>query len=442
MLKSQCSEVIFLPLAVCLHYHNRNRMKQASFIIILLSISAFSEPVVLSGEMLPELLGKPVQSLRVLDSDENAIPFQVDEVTSQGEYVLFEGDKPNSSSGNGVLDKQDEIVFLRKDADPAVSRFEEENKGMVVRVGEGKAKRAVYVRADSSIPLSDVTYIEYNDSKQHISTPFYYATFGRNRFHFTDAGVKDIKTGRFIHLTNELRVEILLKALWGLVPIKYSEENVICLVQRYKCGPVRLIRRGDFHLNLGLGVKGSKASVNQICYPQMVKVPVRLHVPFRFRTLFSEAFLEMTPVLRETGSSFRFSIPSENLQVPLSGNAADTLYPFIPDGKFFTVHENGAGYGWLLQTSMDKSSIDGSGFVFRKPSGRGGYAECGYRLTVKDVPKGYYFITNWVVFPNGSFSDLLKNGRSLKSPVTISVGDRTFSNRLTSVLLSQKGKRR
>ncbi|MFP4014336.1 MAG: hypothetical protein ACLFVQ_09650 [Chitinispirillaceae bacterium] len=415
-------------------------MKQAFFIIILVSISAFSEPVVLSGDMLPEMLGEPVQSLRVLDSDENAIPFQVDEVTSEGEYVLFEGDKPNSASGNGVLDKQDEIVFLLEDGDTAVSRFDEKSEGVVVRMGEGKSQRAVYVRSDGSIPLSDVSYIKYDDSKQHITTPFYYATFGRNRFHFTDAGVKDTRTGKFIHLTNELRVEILLKALWGLVPIRYSEENVVCLVQRYKCGPVRLIRRGDFHLNLGLGVKGSKASVNQICYPQMVKVPVRLHVPFRFRTLFSEAFLEMTPVLRETGSSFSFSVPSEDMRVPLSQNAADTLYPFIPDGKFFTVHENGAGYGWLLQTSMDASFIDGSGFVLRKPSKRDGYAECGYRLTVNDVPKGYYSITNWVVFPNGSYSDLLRNGRSLKSPVIISVDDRTFSSRLTSRLPHKRGK--
>ncbi|MFW6245154.1 MAG: hypothetical protein ACOC36_04625, partial [Fibrobacterota bacterium] len=158
-------------------------MKQAFFIIILVSISAFSEPVVLSGDMLPEMLGEPVQSLRVLDSDENAIPFQVDEVTSEGEYVLFEGDKPNSASGNGVLDKQDEIVFLLEDGDTAVSRFDEKSEGVVVRMGEGKSQRAVYVRSDGSIPLSDVSYIKYDDSKQHITTPFYYATFGRNRFH-------------------------------------------------------------------------------------------------------------------------------------------------------------------------------------------------------------------------------------------------------------------
>ncbi|MFP4164152.1 MAG: hypothetical protein ACLFQB_07435 [Chitinispirillaceae bacterium] len=408
-----------------------NRIYYSLFLILFFNVLVYSEPIVLNGKMLPDLIGEPVRSIRVLDSKGKVIPFQIDEVTPEGEYVLNQGDKPNGADGNGVFDKQDEIVFLWKDADTAGFRPAEKKREVLAVVEREGNSRAVMLRVDSSVPLSKKRYIEYNDSKQFINTPYYYADFGKDRFHFTRAGVKNFKTGEYIHLTNELRVKILLKALWGLVPIRYSEENVVCLVRRYKCGPVRLIRRGDFHLNLGLGVKGSKASVNQICYPQMVKVPVRLHVPFRFRTFFSQAFLEMTPVIRKTGSSFKFTVPSGNLSIPFSQGSADTLFHSIPDGKFFTVHKNGTGYGWLLQSTIKKSFLKGSGFVFRKPSRRSGYADCGYHLTVKDVPKGYYYITNWVVFSGGSYSNLLENYRSLKSAASIEINGRTHSNRLS-----------
>ena len=102
-----------------------------------------------------------------------------------------------------------------------------------------------------------------------------------------------------------MRVKIYLRALWGLLPITYSENNIVCEVKRFKVGPIRLIRRGDFHLNLGLWMKGSHAAVNQLCYPDMVKVPVYVHVPIRFNSFFSRAYIEMTPVIHEQARNYK-----------------------------------------------------------------------------------------------------------------------------------------
>ncbi len=396
-------------------------------LVCFLSKAIHSEPIVLNGEMVPELLGKPLSSIKVLDLQGRAIPFQIDEVTKDGEYVLDAGEHPNEKLSNGLLDPQDEIAFLFEDC--ADFSGSESDSGKVI-ISRGGRRKAVIIRSDQNIALNSASYMEYDHLKQILKTPFYYAAFGKDRFHFTKAGVKDFQKNAFIHLTNELRIEILLKALWGMVPIRYSEENVVCTVRRYKCGPIRLIRRGDFHLSLGLGVKGSKAAVNQICYPQLVKVPVFVHVPFRFRTLFSEAYIEMTPVITDAGSDCVFSVPSDRLEFPLRAENSDTLCLSVPENKLFTVHNSQSGYGWILQTSMDHTLLEGSGFIFRKPSSRKGYAECGYRLTVRDIPKGYYQIVNWVLFSDGSYSGLLEDSRSLQKPALIESDKKSYSNRL------------
>ena len=90
-------------------------MFSACIVLILSTVTLlFSEPIVLTGAMFPKLLGKPIDQIRIIDHTGNAIPFQIDEVTPDNEYVCPMGKEPNS--GNGKLDAADEIVFLRDDA--------------------------------------------------------------------------------------------------------------------------------------------------------------------------------------------------------------------------------------------------------------------------------------------------------------------------------------
>jgi len=370
-------------------------------VLTFFAAPAGASPVIITGKELPHLLGKPIASIRVLDLSGKVIPFQIDEVTDDGEYILDMGEQPNAGMSTGLLDERDEIVFLWEDANRVPGPGTAPNG--LVRLTRGKESRAALIRLDPSLPLSDKRYMEYDHRTQRVVTPYYYADFAKDRFHFVRAGVMDFGAGKYLDLTNELRVEILLRTLFGLVPIRYTEENIVCLVRRYKAGPIRLIRRGDFHLNLGLGVKGSRAAVNQVCYPQAVKVPVYVNLPIRFRTLFGQAHIEMTPVIREAGRSFTFAAPARDIAVPIDGPAIDTLYAAIPAGRMFSLTNGAAGYGWLLRTTMGEEHLSGSGFLMRRPSsGRGGIAECGFRLTVRDVPKGSYYITNWVLFSGGN----------------------------------------
>ncbi|KMQ50657.1 hypothetical protein CHISP_2508 [Chitinispirillum alkaliphilum] len=403
-----------------------------SFLWFLCS-SVTAEPVVLTGEMLPELIGSSISSVRITRMDGVSLPFQIDEMNERGEYILPSGDEPNAHEATGKLKAQDEIVFLWDDTDSLLTPSVDLYRSQVVTLSRGSTKRAVIISTDTTVEKSPVTYIRYDHKTQSLKTPYFYADFAMDRFHFNRAGVLDFETGEFIDLTEELRVDILFRALWGLIPIRYDEENIVCVVRRYKVGPVRLIRRGDFHLNLGMGVKGSRAAVDQICYPQMVKVPVNVHVPFRFRSFFSQAYIEMTPVMGAQGNHFTFKIPQIGFARPFSAGTTDTLLELNPDQELFTVTNGSSGYGWLLQTTMDSSLLEGSGFVFRKPSSRGGIGESGYRLTVRNVPRGYYHIVNWVIFSTGSRESIAQGARALSEPVKIFIDNRTLSGKLNTL---------
>jgi hypothetical protein len=405
-------------------------------LLLVLPATVFPEPIIVTGRMVPAFLGKPIRNLRLVDHDRNPIPFQIDQVLPDDDYVCLSGKDPNI--GSGKLDSADEIVFLWEDA--AVSEGPADSSsvkhGQRITIGHAAQKRSVYLVDDSLAALSPVRYITYDEQKETFSTPCYNGAFGKNRFHFIRAGVKDFARDSMVRLTNELRVKIYLRALWGLLPITYSENNIVCEVKRFKVGPIRLIRRGDFHLNLGLWMKGSHAAVNQLCYPDMVKVPVYVHVPIRFNSFFSRAYIEMTPVIHEKARNYTFRVPQNDIAFPLNGlGVIDTLIPLNPNHGYMTVDNGSSGYGWLLEASMQETYLEGSGYVLCSPPERKGLAYCGYRLSVRDLPKGHYLITNWVLFSkSGAAAFALEDTYDcIKNKATIITDGRggPFANQLT-----------
>lgn len=375
-----------------------------SFVVLSLIAVANATPVIVNGALVSRLLNRPCVDLRVVDHQRRVIPFQVDEVTSQGEYVCPRGIDPNPEMGNGTLDSLDEIVFLWEDADTvAAKRLSGSDEQICIEI-DG-VKRFVTIIADAQIPRSKQCYIRYDSLTRRIETPWYYAVFGVDRFHFTNAGVWDFLGNKYIDLTSELRVEIYLSAMWGLLPIHYTEENIECITKRYKVGPIRMIRRGDFHLNLGMFIKGSRAAVTQFCYPQIVSVPVFVHLPVRLKMIFKEVYLEMTPVLREPARCFTFTIPQLGAAIALDGSVRDTFMVIDTASTFMRVDNGLVGYGWLLETNMPRQFLDGSGFIAKFPSQRVGIGHCGYRIMVTDMPAGVYSINNYVMFSRNPLTD-------------------------------------
>jgi hypothetical protein len=416
--------------------------KNLIFLFLLLKSLVSAEPIVINGSMVSDLLGKPIVSLRILNVGGGVIPFQIDEVTREQEYICSEGEQPNSNEGNGVLDSLDEIVFLWEDCTSGIPDSSKPG-GIVLQIKKEKQTRFALIVENKDIALSEKKYIKYDPQSRMLKTPWYYAQFALNRFHFERAGVMDPDARTYFDLTEKLSIDIRMSALFGLIPIKYTEDNLICFVKRWKAGPIRLIRRGDFHLNLGLGIKGSRAYVNQVCYPQVVKVPVTLHVPIRFGSIFRDAYVEMAPVIKNGIGRFVFTDNSKFCYKLNNTTPVDTVFPVQPWDHLLTVNDGIKGYGWFLQTTMPPQSLNGSGTLLKISSGVPAKVECGYRLSVDEVEKGYYEITNWVLFSgyrNGEH--LVFDYSFISNPVSISTKSGIFKNIICNTASPQKKRRK
>ena len=71
--------------------------------LLSILITACAQPVIINGEMVSSLRGKPISTLRVRDLSGKPVLFQVDEVTADGEYVLTEGEEPIPKAETGYL---------------------------------------------------------------------------------------------------------------------------------------------------------------------------------------------------------------------------------------------------------------------------------------------------------------------------------------------------
>ena len=89
------------------------------------TISRFYDPVELRSEVLTELLGRQISLLRLYsfsDGSFHQVPYQFDEWTSDGYLIVDIGPEANAELGNGILDPQDMLAFMARDAGDRVPR--------------------------------------------------------------------------------------------------------------------------------------------------------------------------------------------------------------------------------------------------------------------------------------------------------------------------------
>src|ERR1700733_385635 len=76
------------------------------------------QPLIIKGSQAPKLCKRPLDRFEVFAMREGkptAIPFQIDQINSDGSYVLPEGPASVASSHPDVLDAKDEIVMMIAD---------------------------------------------------------------------------------------------------------------------------------------------------------------------------------------------------------------------------------------------------------------------------------------------------------------------------------------
>ena len=212
-----------------------------------MSIGRSHDPVVVPGSELPEFDGVPLDELVLLARDSDGwgpIPFQIDEVTASGEYTTTE---------DGLLDANDELVFMGYDAGQAVPSgdwvVDDEARlhpRYAVTVTDPLAPGDIahaYLYRSSTLGRSPTHYLTFDEPAQTVTALSYTVVFSPNTF----IGMSDLYING--HGTDVLDRQKLRVTTSGLLNLTLDEEELIDQVGVQTLtlpvsGPVRAVSPG------------------------------------------------------------------------------------------------------------------------------------------------------------------------------------------------------
>lgn len=283
----------------------------------VMTLDRVMDNVVIAGKDLAALNGADLSQLRLMifkDGKLMPVPFQVDEKTPDGEYVMVHPDGSRDRD-DGKLDANDELVFLAKDAGdrgdpgasaPAPAGFVEIVLTDPVTGAQGWAYLLAF--AKNPPPLSSVRYMTYKELADHdeLTTPYYALRFPKNNVFMNDIIIERAAGGNDKDILDRIKMRSGVAMLHGAFSVDRTEEDFTHKVLGVLTGPVRVIRRTETRLSLVLSLKSPAAYVNGSFYPACFQFPSMLSLPFRMDMIASDAYMRQGWDLNRNAVGMKF----------------------------------------------------------------------------------------------------------------------------------------
>ncbi|MDD5224379.1 MAG: hypothetical protein PHE84_10335 [bacterium] len=260
------------------------------------SLTRVQDYVLARGKILKNNLGKDIGQMGLLAFHKGKlepIPFQIDEMNPEGDWVLTQvppelkntGLKPEKDDDDGSLDANDELAFMARDAGDRVKK-ESLPPGILaadeimIRDPVDGTKAWVYLCSFSGSPLlSDRDYVEYVFPEG--------IPGGRIRNPNFEIGFSPelpIAPGFLsIHGSHNIIDRMKTRLQTKLIGMKFSldETQLVSKTSLYKDGPIRVIRRTRSAVKL-IGIFRTPSAAVENIYYENVSI-----IPFRVKMLFS-----------------------------------------------------------------------------------------------------------------------------------------------------------
>jgi len=246
--------------------------------------------VVVLGDKLKYSLGKDIATLSLFSATSGQvkpIPFQIDEINAQGDWVLSSippalknsGLKPEVDVDNGKLDANDQLVFMIKDSGDRLDKALYPKNALSVDeisltdpVSGGKSW--VYLCAfTSNPPISDVSYIKYDITKDQVIAQSYVMGFAA-KMPIAPGYVSVMGSPNLI---DRMKIRVVAHILG--IPYHINENQFVSKLSLYKAGPIRVIRRTKNAIKIFKIFQTPSAAVENVYYSNIASVPVRMTVP-------------------------------------------------------------------------------------------------------------------------------------------------------------------
>jgi len=288
------------------------------------SLDRFPDPVVIRGGILSKLTGRPVQGLRLVawnEGEPQPIPFQVDEYTPDARKVLPRGVENNREEGNGLLDNQDELVFMAHDLGDRAPRDRWPHgvrDGLEIRVTDPlNGKRGwcyLFDYEGDPPPLSPVRYVDYDWDANRTSTAYFESLGhvekkGKNTYRkifYVSMDTSPQGGGQGIDYIDTMKFVVEANLLYSLISFRADHGDVAADTIAYRLGPVRGIRRSYGVVKLPLGLNGPKVVTDVGFYETFFSCPLVTRVPFNPRTVFTNIRVRVGTDLNGEAAGMRF----------------------------------------------------------------------------------------------------------------------------------------
>ncbi len=252
-------------------------------------VNRYQEGVILSGQESADLHGTAVGSVRVMALTEKGfqpVPFQIDERLPDGSYASDAGKRPQKDDTPGVLDADDEIVFLARDAGFRAAKESWPSgaaKSAEIEVSDPLTGSTGYVYV-FSFPsggprLSDRRYVSYDPAQDRITSDTFVVGFDRKKPLILEYGVfrRMNDNGRTEDVIDRLKVRIKAVTSAG-VTISRNEDELDQEIVAIRSGPVRVIRSLELSVSLPPMPK-VPITADFIFYPDYADIPVDFQIP-------------------------------------------------------------------------------------------------------------------------------------------------------------------
>lgn len=245
----------------------------------------FWQSAVLTGGALSCLARKPAANTVVVacrDAACRPIPWQLDERDAEGRLCLDQGQEPNRDDPEGIIDENDEILWMAEDAGRRM-RPEEIPAALVcgVEVSQrfGAADEGwVYVFVEpEAAPRSTQAYVQYDPQTDIVTgarvglgfggpTPEYFA-------------LRPPQDRPWVNLLDRLKVRASAR-FFGIIPLGRDEGDLRTELVAWKAGPIRVIRRQRQWVVLGWGLRTPIFRTDTLFYRDYAYLPVHLRLNF------------------------------------------------------------------------------------------------------------------------------------------------------------------
>jgi hypothetical protein len=256
---------------------------------------------VIHGSDLRPLNGQGEERLEVLAYREGRltpIPFQLDQIRSNGEFALPAGAMPVAGDHAGTLGPLDELVIMGRDCGGRVtdSSVLPDNALEIEVAGSfGGSDYYAYIAAVISPRRSPVRYVNYQPALHVVKTDDYLLTM-ENELPASFSLEQGSRSNQLAH-GFEARAEARLLKLF---PVHFSEREVRSSIVAYKVGPVRVIRKIRHWLSLAHGIESPSVTRCDLFYRDSIDEPLTVELPWVPGFLFGNISVRFDIVLRGT----------------------------------------------------------------------------------------------------------------------------------------------